>query len=129
MQIDIRQRDAENLTLELEATRKQNGRLEITVQEYRERIMANDLLVNNYRAMQDENRKLYNQIQDLRGNIRVFLRCRLAAVAAGTHRAFRDIPVCPPAWPPQRCTAARSCAQGPASRHDGRRHGAVRRLR
>lgn len=29
-----------------------------------------------YREIQDENRKLYNTIQDLRGNIRVFCRVR-----------------------------------------------------
>jgi Microtubule binding len=77
LQIDIRRRDAEALNAEFERMKDKNTRLEFTCKEYQEKILANDALLNNYQAMQDENRKLYNQIQDLRGNIRVFLRCAL----------------------------------------------------
>ena len=38
-------------------------------------MLANEQMLMNYRLIQDENRRLYNQVQDLQGNIRVFCRC------------------------------------------------------
>eukprot|EP00232_Nephroselmis_pyriformis_P003606 CAMPEP_0182909502 /NCGR_PEP_ID=MMETSP0034_2-20130328/35782_1 /TAXON_ID=156128 /ORGANISM="Nephroselmis pyriformis, Strain CCMP717" /LENGTH=962 /DNA_ID=CAMNT_0025045759 /DNA_START=420 /DNA_END=3305 /DNA_ORIENTATION=- len=42
-------------------------------------------MVDRYRSMQIENRELYNTIQDLRGNIRVF--CRVRPIAEGEARS------------------------------------------
>jgi hypothetical protein len=72
--MDLRQRDQDKLNQEFEAAVQQNKRLEFTCEEYKAKILEKDNMMQNYRTMQEENRKLYNQIQDLRGNIRVFLR-------------------------------------------------------
>lgn len=40
-----------------------------------EKMLANEAMLSNYRTIQEENRRLYNQVQDLQGNIRVFCRC------------------------------------------------------
>jgi Microtubule binding len=49
-------------------------RLEITCKDYQEKLLASEAIMTNYKAIQEENRRLYNQVQDLRGNIRVFCR-------------------------------------------------------
>lgn len=50
--------------------------LEAELEESRQRMEYLLGLEANYRGIQDENRRLYNQVQDLRGNIRVFCRIR-----------------------------------------------------
>ncbi|GFH17654.1 uncharacterized protein HaLaN_14334 [Haematococcus lacustris] len=52
--------------------------LQAQVEEAQARLAQIDVITNKYRAMQEENRKLYNQVQDLRGAIRVFCRIRPA---------------------------------------------------
>ncbi|KAL6749349.1 P-loop containing nucleoside triphosphate hydrolase protein [Haematococcus lacustris] len=52
--------------------------LQAQVEEAEARLAQIDVITNKYRAMQEENRKLYNQVQDLRGAIRVFCRIRPA---------------------------------------------------
>jgi hypothetical protein len=53
----------------------ENQRLHISIAVFEEKMLANEAMLANYRAIQDENRRLYNQVQDLQGNIRVFCRC------------------------------------------------------
>ena len=60
---------------EYRSLKNENMRLEIVCKEFQEKVLAGEQFLNNYKSIQDENRKLYNLVQDLRGNIRVFCRC------------------------------------------------------
>ncbi|GFH23042.1 uncharacterized protein HaLaN_20590 [Haematococcus lacustris] len=62
--------------------------LEARLQDAGARLSQVDAVMDKYRVMQAENRKLYNQVQDLRGAIRVFCRIRPAG------RTNDDSPVC-----------------------------------
>ena len=55
-------------------------------------------MAEKYRATQEENRRLYNEVQDLKGNIRVFCRVRPAG-ATGDASAGES----PPSDSPARC--------------------------
>ncbi|GMH37672.1 hypothetical protein BSKO_05545 [Bryopsis sp. KO-2023] len=60
--------------LENEKTAKAN--LEAEYGEMKHKVESLDGIHSKYKKIQDENRKLYNMVQDLRGNIRVFCRVR-----------------------------------------------------
>ncbi len=49
-------------------------------------------MAEKYRATQEENRRLYNEVQDLKGNIRVFCRVRPAG-ATGDASAGESPPL------------------------------------
>ena len=49
-------------------------------------------MAEKYRTTQEENRRLYNEVQDLKGNIRVFCRVRPAG-ATGDGSASESFPV------------------------------------
>lgn len=73
--MDQKNQEHELIIAEFERMKQSNMRLEITCKDYQEKILASESIVSNYKTIQEENRKLYNQVQDLRGNIRVFCRC------------------------------------------------------
>lgn len=80
-QVDQKNQEHELIIAEFERMKQSNMRLEITCKDYQEKILASESIVSNYKAIQEENRLLYNQVQDLRGNIRVFCRCGSACNA------------------------------------------------
>lgn len=75
VQVDQKNQEHELIIAEFERMKQSNMRLEITCKDYQEKILASESIVSNYKTIQEENRVLYNQVQDLRGNIRVFCRC------------------------------------------------------
>ena len=74
-EVSKRENDNENLSREYDRVKRDNMRLEVTNKDFQEKIMANEAMLANYRMVQEENRRLYNQVQDLQGNIRVYCRC------------------------------------------------------
>jgi hypothetical protein len=73
-----------------------------------EKMLANEAMLSNYRTIQEENRRLYNQVQDLQGNIRVFCRCapRPPHFVCGQGPCrHTNVHAAASGWPPSRCTA------------------------
>ena len=75
VQMNDKSREMELIVSERHHLHTENQRLHISVAQFEEKMLANEAMLANYRAIQDENRRLYNQVQDLQGNIRVFCRC------------------------------------------------------
>jgi Microtubule binding len=75
--VQMRDKNAEkdSILREFDRIKQHNLRLEITNKDFQEKMLANEAMLMNYKLIQDENRRLYNQVQDLQGNIRVFCRC------------------------------------------------------
>lgn len=74
MQVEQKSQEHDLIINEFERVKQHNMRLEITCKDYQEKLLASEAIMANYKAIQEENRRLYNQVQDLRGNIRVFCR-------------------------------------------------------
>lgn len=74
-QVHEKSLEADHIVRELGRVKRDNMRLEITNKDFQEKILLNEAMLSNYRLIQDENRELYNRVQDLQGNIRVFCRC------------------------------------------------------
>jgi len=76
-----------NMLLEskLESEKEEKSRLALQMDELRTQVDSVANMHSKYSEIQDENRKLYNMVQDLRGNIRVFCRVRpLGVTGDGT---------------------------------------------
>ena len=52
-------------------------------------------MAEKYRATQEENRRLYNEVQDLKGNIRVFCRVRPAGATGDASAGESPPPLTP----------------------------------
>lgn len=74
LQVEQKSQEHDLIINEFERVKQHNMRLEITCKDYQEKLLASEAIMTNYKAIQEENRRLYNQVQDLRGNIRVFCR-------------------------------------------------------
>lgn len=84
-QLDECQRLNDELKAALEKEKKAKLCIEQEYGEIKQKIDSLDGIHNKYKAIQLENRKLYNMVQDLRGNIRVFCRVRpLGATGDGS---------------------------------------------
>eukprot|EP00803_Ostreobium_quekettii_P005920 evm.model.scf_900.3 EVM.evm.TU.scf_900.3 scf_900:41853-48914(+) len=82
-EFEMIQRTAEDLSIKLEEyeirlehEHKEKTRLQMQLEELRGKVDSVANINEKYAQIQEENRKLYNLVQDLRGNIRVFCRCR-----------------------------------------------------
>ena len=84
MQMHEKGLETDRIAREFDRVKRENMRLEITNKDFQEKIMANETVLANYRVLQEENRKLYNRVQDLQGNIRVFCRCGFLCAACAT---------------------------------------------
>lgn len=92
LQVDQKNQEHELIIAEFERMKQSNMRLEITCKDYQEKILASESIVSNYKAIQEENRLLYNQVQDLRGNIRVFCRYVFACTIIHSGAQHRHCP-------------------------------------
>ena len=72
-------------------------------------------LAEKYRVTTEENRRLYNEVQDLKGNIRVFCRVRPAgATGDGSASERPSHTPADPTLPKNGCAACKSLRRSPA---------------
>jgi len=70
------QREKEELQSTLERQLKEKEQLAKQIDSIQDEVQSLDTIRGKYKEVQQENCKLYNMVQDLRGNIRVFCRAR-----------------------------------------------------
>lgn len=79
------------LESELESEKREKARLAAQLDELRNQVDSATNLNTKYREIQEENRKLYNLVQDLRGNIRVFCRVRPMGITGDDTECCVDV--------------------------------------
>ena len=80
------QKETSELKLRLEQEQKEKEELAKQIDTIQGEAQNLDMIRYKYKAVQQENSKLYNMVQDLRGNIRVFCRVRPVGLTGDSTR-------------------------------------------
>ena len=80
------QKETSELKTRLEQEQKEKEELAKQIDTIQGEAQNLDMIRDKYKAVQQENSKLYNMVQDLRGNIRVFCRVRPVGLTGDSTR-------------------------------------------